>query len=80
MSDIEVTADFKDAKIFITIFDQSKEEDIIAALTEKTLPYQRILGRKMKMKFTPRLTFKIDHSQDKINRVDELLKEIDHGA
>jgi len=78
--DIELSADFREAKVFVTIFDQTEEELILKKLADKALNYQHILGRKLKMKFTPRLTFKINHFQEKIDRIDELLKDIDHGA
>lgn len=80
VSDIDLTADFKDAKVYLTIFNENKEEEILKRLGYNALEYQRDLGRKLKMKFTPHLIFKIDHGQDKIDHIDKLLKEIDHGS
>ena len=76
--DIKLSADFKQAVVYITIFNKDNEAEILSSLGDKKNDYQHILGRKLKIKFSPRLTFKIDHSQEKIDQVDKLLKEIDH--
>jgi len=80
VSDIKVTADFKEAVVYLSIFEQNKEMDILDNISKKSFEYQHQLGRKLKMKFTPKLSFKIDHFQEEIDKVDKLLKEIDHGS
>ncbi|AKM82747.1 TPA: 30S ribosome-binding factor RbfA [Candidatus Berkelbacteria bacterium] len=78
--DIDITPDFKDAKVYISIFNTEEEDKILKTLEGKTRAYQKVLGDKLRMKFTPHLTFKTDNYQEKVDRVDELLKEIDHGS
>lgn len=78
--DIEITPDFRDAKVYLSVFETDAKEKIIKELEKKTKIYQRLLGDKLRMKFTPHLIFKTDEYQEKIDRVDELLKDIDHGA
>lgn len=80
ITDIEVTADFKEAKIFVSLLDQDSEAKFIKEIGKKASGYQRLLGRKLKMRYTPKLSFIIDRYQEKVDRVDEILKDIDHGS
>jgi len=80
LTDIDVTADFKDSKVFISVFDKEKKEKVLKKIEEVKPKYQRYLGRKLKMKFTPKLTFRIDQMQEKVDKVDKLLQEINDGS
>lgn len=79
VTDAEATSDLKQAKVYIVLVDKSKEEQVLKALTAKTADFHHFLGKTLKMRYTPRLTFKLDASKDKIDRVEALLQEIDHG-
>lgn len=78
--DIDITSDFKSAKVYVSVFNNDDKDKILKELAAKTNSYQRLLGDKLKMRSTPRLTFKTDEYQKKVDRVDELLKDVDHGA
>lgn len=68
--------DFKLADVYVSLMEEGKENRILSALRGKVKSYQSILGRKLKMKYTPKLNFKIDYSKDEINKIDELMEEI----
>ena len=76
VTEVEVTADFKNAKVLITCLNKSDEKEALLALEKKAKEFQALLGKMLKMKFTPKLTFRDDQSADKVDRVEELLKEI----
>jgi ribosome-binding factor A len=80
LTDIKVTADFKESEVFISVFDKDKEVSVLDKLEEVKPKYQRILGKKLRMKFTPKINFKIDQMQEKVDKVDKLLWEIKNGA
>lgn len=80
LTDIDVSPDLKDAKAFISVFDKKDEENVLKDLETESRNYNRILGRKLKMKFTPKITFSLDNMQENIDKVDGLLEEIDHGS
>ncbi len=80
LTDIEVKSDLKDAKIFISVHLQQYEDDVLAILASKGVEFQRILGRKLKIKFSPRLHFVADKNLEKIEQIDKILQEIDHGS
>ena len=77
VTDVEASPDFKSAKVFIAIVQKDKEKEILQAITKNLQDYQRHLGKNLSMRYTPRLTFFIDKSESTVNRVEELLKEID---
>lgn len=76
LTDIEVTADFKEAKAYISVYENENEEDVLKELEEAAPKYQHDLGKKLHMKFTPKITFVPDKMQEKIDKVDKLLQEI----
>ncbi len=80
LTDIKVTADFKEATVFISCFEKEKEEEVLAKLEEVKPEYQRVLGRKLRMKFTPKISFKIDNYTRELDKVEKLLKEIDKNG
>jgi len=80
VTDVIVAADFESAKIYISLFDETSAKKILSLLKTKIPAYQRILADKLKMRSTPKLTFQTDFYQEKLDRVDELLKETTHGA
>lgn len=73
VTDVVVTPDLKNATVFISCLDKSCQDEIFKKLELKAKVFQHILGRKLQMKFTPRLLFKIDTGLEKINRVEEIL-------
>lgn len=80
VTDIFVTPDLKEARVVISVFNTDKEKQVLKAINTEIPSMQGYLGRKLKMKFTPRLYFKADNYQNEVNKVDELLENIDHGA
>ncbi len=76
ITDVEVTADFKNATIFISCYEKKYEKAVFEKLNIETKNFQHILGRKLKMRYTPKLEFKVDIGIEKINRLDEILEDI----
>lgn len=80
VTSVAAAADFKQATVFIVLTDRDQEYKVLPALAQKTPAFQRVLGKALTMRNTPRLVFKIDQSETKINRLEELLKEINRDA
>lgn len=77
VTDVEVTPDLLQAKIYIALVDKDKEDKILKVLVKKTPSFHYYIGKHLEMRCTPRLTFTIDKSENKVDRVEALLKEID---
>lgn len=80
VTDVTITSDLKQATVFIALVNKEAEKRVLKALIDKTPAFQHHLGRILKMRSTPRLTFKIDQSETKVDRVEALLEEVDRGA
>lgn len=76
VTDVQVSSDIKKATVFISCLDKTGEREVLKRLTAKTRDFQHFLGRKLEMKFTPKLEFKIDTGLEEINHVEEILNNI----
>jgi ribosome-binding factor A len=80
VTDVEVTPDLKLAKIFVSVMpsekDNEKEKEIsLQALNHAAGYIRRELGARLRLRYTPQLSFLYDHSIERGNRIEELLKE-----
>ena len=57
---VKVASDLRDAKVYISVMDAGEmREQIIGALNHASGYIQKILARRVRLKYTPRLTFHI---------------------
>lgn len=75
-----VAPDLKTAKIYVTAMFADKELAIMNALKQKTKFFQGVLGKKSNLRYTPRLSFEFDQAKGEIDKVEQLLEEINRGA
>src|SRR5258708_4612903 len=78
VTDVEVTADLKQARIFVSVLSSGKEnekETSIQALNHAASYIRRELGARLRLRYTPQLSFIYDHSIERGARIEELLKE-----
>lgn len=70
---VETSPDLKRSVIWVSVMgDETKAlEDLNANKSE----IQHAITGKMATKYTPQIEFKIDHSQDYVQKIDELLKD-----
>lgn len=81
VTDVEVSMDLRHAKIFVSVLgnDQAKA-DTMAGL-ESAIGYVRgELGRRLQMRFTPEILFRLDESIERGTRVMSLIREIREEA
>ncbi|HZS44916.1 MAG TPA: 30S ribosome-binding factor RbfA [Blastocatellia bacterium] len=76
VTDVEVSPDLKNAKVFISLM--GSEEDRVKsldALNHAAGFVRRELGARLRLRYTPQLSFLYDHSIERGARIEELLKE-----
>lgn len=78
VTEVEISPDFKNAKIFVSCYEEKNQKQVLKKLSEESIDFQRILGDKLKMRYTPKLEYSIDTSLDKINKIEELLTKIEN--
>lgn len=72
---VEVDADFRHATVFVSVFPERNERDILRALTRHCKKFNRRLFTRLNMKIPPAMTFQIDRQEQKQKRVEKLLQE-----
>jgi len=74
--DVKVSKDLRYAKVFYGLLNPIDKEQTQLGLEKATPFIQKELGKQVKLRFTPRLTFVFDDSFDKRDRICRLLRSI----
>lgn len=77
VTSVEVTRDLGYAKVFVSIFANSKEEkeENLKALKSASGFVRREVGRKVKLRVTPQIIFELDESIDYGMKIDGLIRK-----
>ena len=77
---VKVTPDLRKARVFYTVLGEEKERKGTAAALRSARSHLRlVLGRQVRMKFTPELEFEEDPAATGGERIEELLRQIQSG-
>lgn len=80
VTDVEVTSDLQLAKVYVSIFGSDEEREASLEGLRKAKGYLRTeIGRRIKLRHTPDLVFKLDQSIDYGKKIDAILREITAG-
>lgn len=75
---VECAADLRDAKVFVSIFGHENERDsMIAFLNRHRQEIIRLMVKRVKLKYTPRLHFILDESIEGGDHILSLLAELE---
>ena len=75
---VDITADLKHAHVFISVIGSEDDgKEAMARLHASRVNLQRLLSKRVVLKFTPHLHFKLDESIERGNRIIDLLGEIE---
>jgi len=72
----EVSEDLRHATIYLSVFEDSKREDTLSIVRASASFIRGELGKRLKIKYIPFLTFRIDKSMEYGMKMDRLLDEI----
>ena len=71
---IDSSKDLKSVKIFISIFPESKEKEILHFLKGKAGELQKYIGAHVKMRFLPFFEIAIDEAEKARRKIENILK------
>jgi ribosome-binding factor A len=73
---VRVSPDLSYAKVFLSIFPSTNQDDVFTAIKEHTTKIRFELGQKVRtqLRIVPEIAFHIDDSLDYIDNIDKLLK------
>jgi ribosome-binding factor A len=77
ISHVDVTADLKNAHVFVSVLGPGSGAEVIGTLESNRSLLQIELGRRLTLKNTPHLLFRLDDSIARGSRVIEILREIE---
>ena len=75
---VDITADLKHAHVFISVIGSEDDgKEAMARLHASRVNLQHLLSKRVVLKFTPHLHFKLDESIERGNRIIDLLGQIE---
>src|SRR6266536_5262707 len=74
---VDVTADLKNAHVFVSILGTEARESVMSKLASHRPALQAELARHVTMKYTPHLIFHLDNSIERGARVIEIMQEME---
>lgn len=81
VTDVELSRDLRHAKIFVSIYgDEEEKQTTLAALTHAQGFVRTELGQRIRLRYTPEITFRLDDSIERGDRINRLLREITDDA
>lgn len=76
VTDVDVSDDLKNAKVFVSIYGDNKEETLKGL--KSAAPFVRVeLGRRMRLRVVPEILFRFDGTVEQGAHIMELLREIE---
>ena len=75
---VEISPNLKQCNVYVSVIGASyQKSDVITELQEHRKTLQRELSKRVVLKYTPHLNFKLDDSIERGSRVLEIIQDID---
>ena len=80
VTDIELASDYSYAKVFISILGNDEEKNLaLEALKEKEPHVRYEIGKRIRLRLTPKIDFRLDDSLERGSRISALIDKISKG-
>lgn len=77
VTQVDVTGDLRSAKIYVSLMGSDDQKAVTWAGLQKALGYVRSeIGKRIRLRMTPEITFQLDESLDYSSKIQELLIKI----
>ena len=76
---VETSPDLRTAVVYVSTVDLERGPEAVAALTRASKRLQGAVGRQVRMKYTPQLSFRLDDAIVQGERIEALLRDMDDG-
>ncbi len=76
ITNVRITPDLKIAKIYISIFEKEKRDEVLEKIRSKTKYIRSELASRITVKFVPELKFFLDDTLDYVEKIEGLIKKI----
>lgn len=76
ITNVRVSPDLKMAKIYISVFEKEKRDEVLERIKSKTKFIRSELASRITIKFVPELKFFLDDTLDYVEKIEVLIKKI----
>ncbi len=78
VAQVKMPADLRAAKVYISVLgSEAQQEEALELLQERAFEIQNYIGKELKMRYCPKLTFYPDHTTEQVLKVEKILQELD---
>ena len=78
LTDVKTSSDLRTCSVFVSILGSSKQKySVMKFLERKNNEYYGYLGSRLRMKYTPTITWVFDDTAEKADRITNLLDKLD---
>ena len=80
VTDIELASDYSFAKVYVSVFGNDEEKALsLEALKEKESHVRYEIGKRIRLRLTPKIEFHLDDSLERGSRISALIDKISKG-
>ncbi len=72
----DVSDDAESARIWLSVLPDDRGQDVLDLLNQRIAEIQRLLNRRLVMKFVPKIIFKLDHTLARTSHITEVLDSL----
>ena len=81
VTDVEMTGDLREAKIYVSVMgDEKKVKDSLKGLQSALGFIRREIGKRIRLRFTPEISFALDTSLDYSEHIQKILLDIEKDS
>lgn len=74
VSEVRISPDLKNASVYFMPLAGSNKDLVMKTLREQAGRIRSLMSKRIVLRYTPKLFFKLDHSFDEANRINQLLQ------
>ena len=75
VTEVEVSPDLRFARVFVSGLNEDEARGVVDALQQRRGRVRSLLGKRIRLRYTPELDFKYDDTAARAGRIESLLKE-----
>ena len=76
VNEVEVSPDLHFARVYVGGFKEEETREVVRALQQRAPRIRSLLGRRIRLRYTPELDFRYDDTAARAGRIESLLQEI----
>lgn len=77
VSAVKMPGDLRTAKVYISILGSDKDQsEAIETLQKRAFEIQNFIGKELKMRYCPKLTFHPDHATEQVLKIERIIQEL----